>query len=45
MNDDMQEILVDFLAESSEMLETLDQHFVKLETEPTNAELLNEIFR
>ena len=27
------------------MLEALDQHFVKLETEPTNAELLNEIFR
>ena len=45
MNDEMQEILNDFLAESSEMLEALDQHFVKLETEPTNADLLNEIFR
>jgi len=45
MNDEMAEILNDFLAESSEMLEALDQHFVKLETEPTNAELLNEIFR
>ena len=45
MNDEMQEILNDFLAESSEMLEALDQHFVKLEAEPTNAELLNEIFR
>lgn len=45
MNDEMQEILSDFLAESSEMLEALDQHFVKLETEPTNADLLNEIFR
>ncbi len=45
MNDEMQEILIDFLAESSEMLEALDQHFVKLETDPTNAELLNEIFR
>ena len=45
MNDEMQDILNDFLAESSEMLEALDQHFVKLETEPTNAELLNEIFR
>ncbi len=45
MNDEMQEILVDFLAESSEMLESLDQYFVKLETEPTNTELLNEIFR
>ncbi|MDH3502946.1 MAG: chemotaxis protein CheA [Nitrospirota bacterium] len=41
----MKEILNDFLAESSEMLEALDQHFVKLETEPSNTELLNEIFR
>ncbi|GJL67377.1 MAG: chemotaxis protein CheA [Nitrospirales bacterium] len=45
MNDEMKEILNDFLAESSEMLEALDQHFVKLETEPSNSELLNEIFR
>lgn len=45
MNDEMQEILSDFLVESSEMLEALDQNFVKLETEPTNTELLNEIFR
>ena len=45
MNDEMKEILVDFLAESSEMLESLDQYFVKLEAEPTNTELLNEIFR
>ena len=45
MNEEMKEILNDFLAESSEMLEALDQHFVKLETEPSNAELLNEIFR
>ena len=45
MNDEMQDIFSDFLVESSEMLEALDQHFVKLETEPTNVELLNEIFR
>ncbi len=45
MNDEMQDIFDDFLAESSEMLEALDQHFLKLETEPTNPELLNEIFR
>ncbi len=45
MNEEMKEILNDFLAESSEMLEALDQHFVKLETEPSNTELLNEIFR
>ncbi len=45
MNDEMAEILNDFLAESTEMLEALDQHFVKLEAEPTNTDLLNEIFR
>jgi len=45
MNDEMQDLFSDFLAESSEILEALDQHFVKLETEPTNPELLNEIFR
>ena len=45
MNDEMAEILNDFLAESSEMLEALDQNFVKLEAEPTNVDLLNEIFR
>ncbi len=45
MNEEMQEILNDFLAESSEMLEALDQHFVQLESEPSNIELLNEIFR
>jgi two-component system chemotaxis sensor kinase CheA len=45
MNDEMQDIFSDFLAESSETLEALDQLFVRLKTQPTNAELLNEIFR
>ena len=45
MNDEMKEILNDFLAEGSEMLEALDQHFVQLESDPNNADLLNEIFR
>ncbi|MCA9472456.1 MAG: chemotaxis protein CheA [Nitrospirales bacterium] len=45
MNDEMKEILNDFLAEGSEMLEALDQHFVQLEADPNNADLLNEIFR
>ena len=45
MNDEMQDILSDFLAESSEMIEVLDQRFVKLKAEPTNVEILNEIFR
>ena len=41
----MQEILNDFLTESNEMLEVLDQRFVTLESDPTNTDLLNEIFR
>ena len=45
MNDEMHEILNDFLAESHEMLESLDQHFVELESDPNNMDLLNEIFR
>ncbi|WP_447968327.1 chemotaxis protein CheA [Nitrospira sp. M1] len=45
MNDEMKEILNDFLAEGSEMLEALDQHFVQLEADPNNTDLLNEIFR
>jgi two-component system chemotaxis sensor kinase CheA len=45
MNDEMNEIVGDFLAESTEMLEALDQYFIDLETDPNNAELLNEIFR
>ena len=45
MNDEMKEILNDFLAESAEMLEALDQNFVQLESDPNNTELLNEIFR
>jgi len=45
MNDEMKEILGDFLVETTEMLESLDQQFVTLEHDPGNAELLNEIFR
>ena len=45
MSDEMQEILNDFLTESNEMLEVLDQRFVTLESDPTNTDLLNEIFR
>jgi len=45
MSDEMQEILNDFLTESNEMLEVLDQRFVTLESDPTNKDLLNEIFR
>ncbi|MBA5873409.1 MAG: chemotaxis protein CheA [Nitrospira sp. CR1.2] len=45
MSDEMQEILNDFLTESNEMLEVLDQRFVTLEADPGNTDLLNEIFR
>jgi len=45
MSDEMQEILNDFLTESNEMLKVLDQRFVALESDPTNTDLLNEIFR
>ncbi len=45
MSDEMQEILNDFLTESTEMIEVLDQRFVTLETDPNNKDLLNEIFR
>ena len=45
MNDEMQEILNDFLTESGEMIEVLDQRFVTLESDPANKDLLNEIFR
>ena len=45
MNDETNEILGDFLAESTEMLESMDQQFVDLESDPNNTDLLNEIFR
>ncbi len=45
MSDEMQEILNDFLTESNEMLEVLDQRFITLEADPGNKDLLNEIFR
>ena len=45
MNDEMKEIVNDFLVEAQEALDGLDQRFVTLEQEPDNADLLNEIFR
>jgi two-component system chemotaxis sensor kinase CheA len=45
MNDEMKEIIGEFLAESQEALEGLDQRFVALEERPDDADLLNEIFR
>ncbi|NDY41833.1 hybrid sensor histidine kinase/response regulator [Dissulfurirhabdus thermomarina] len=40
-----EEILKDFLAESKENLERLDQEFVELEQNPEDAELIKSIFR
>jgi len=45
MNDEMKEIIQDFLVESQEVLDGLDQRFVALEKNPDDADLLNEIFR
>jgi two-component system chemotaxis sensor kinase CheA len=44
-NDEMAEIRNDFLVEAQEMIEALDQQFVKLEADPSDAGLVNEIFR
>ena len=45
MNDDMQEIMEDFLIEAFEMVEQLDQDLVELESNPDDLDLLNRIFR
>ncbi|MBZ0219271.1 MAG: Hpt domain-containing protein [Candidatus Methylomirabilis sp.] len=41
----MDDIINDFIAESAESLETLDQKFVELEKNPGDLPLLNDIFR
>jgi two-component system, chemotaxis family, sensor kinase CheA len=41
----MDDLVREFLLESYENLDRLDQDFVKLETEPGNLELLKSIFR
>ncbi|DAB27913.1 MAG: chemotaxis protein CheA [Sulfurimonas sp. RIFOXYD12_FULL_33_39] len=43
--DEFQEILQDFLVESFELIEQLDQDLVELENRPEDLELLNRIFR
>ncbi|MCK9454385.1 MAG: chemotaxis protein CheW [Sulfurimonas sp.] len=43
--DEFQEILQDFLVESFELIEQLDQDLVELEHNPQDLELLNRIFR
>jgi two-component system, chemotaxis family, sensor kinase CheA len=41
----MDDLVKDFLQESTENLDRLDQEFVRLESEPGNPELLSSIFR
>ncbi|MDQ1298637.1 MAG: two-component system, chemotaxis family, sensor kinase CheA [Campylobacterota bacterium] len=43
--DEFEEILQDFLVESFELIEQLDQDLVELETRPDDLDLLNRIFR
>ncbi len=43
--DEFQEIIDDFIVESLEALDQLDEEFVRLEQEPTSVELLGSIFR
>ncbi|PIQ29115.1 chemotaxis protein CheA [bacterium (Candidatus Blackallbacteria) CG17_big_fil_post_rev_8_21_14_2_50_48_46] len=44
-NDDMDEIIEDFIVESGELIEALDQDLLNLEQTPDNLDLLNQIFR
>ncbi|MFQ5427419.1 MAG: chemotaxis protein CheA [Thermodesulfobacteriota bacterium] len=44
-SNEMDEIIDEFIVESEESLESLDQMFVALEKDPGNKDLLNEIFR
>ena len=43
--DEMQDLMREFIAETEELLEGLDQHFVRLEESPGDPALINEIFR
>lgn len=45
MDDELKEILNEFLVETEEMIELLDQRFISLESDPTNRAMLDEIFR
>ncbi len=44
LNDDM-EILMDFVSESSDNLDTIEVNLVELEQDPSNKDIINEIFR
>src|SRR3990170_6592466 len=42
--DEMQELIKEFIAETEEILEGLDQYFIKLEASPGDLVFINEIF-
>ena len=44
-NDDMQELVQDFLVDTNEIIENLDHDLVELESNQNDLELLNKIFR
>lgn len=44
-NDDMQELVQDFLVETNEIIENLDHDLVELENNQNDLDLLNKIFR
>jgi two-component system chemotaxis sensor kinase CheA len=44
-NEEMQEILHDFIIETSELLEGIDQQLIDLEKDPENRDILNSVFR
>ncbi len=43
--DELQSIIDEFMVETNEIVDALDSNLVKLENEPDNLDLLNEIFR
>lgn len=45
MDDEVKQILQDFLIDAQEGLKTIETDFVELEKDPTNQEILNGIFR
>ena len=45
ISDDDMEIMVDFVSEARESLETIEVRLVDLEQDPSNVEIINDIFR
>ena len=45
ISEDDLEILTDFVSESTENIESIEVHLVELESDPTNKEAINDIFR